>query len=214
MGVLTGTNVLDLSWGVAGPMATMLLADQGAAVTKIEPPSGDPFSGLSGYAVWQRGKRNAQLDLGDGDDRVTFLRLVAGADVVVESFAPGTTERLGIDYDTLRAVNPRLVYCSITGYGSDGPLADRPGYDALVAARTGQMWEARGVVGGTLARLAGAEDPLAGLEAPEGCWVGAPRPGPLFGGLPWVSLGAFYLAVLGISAALRARELTGAGQHV
>jgi crotonobetainyl-CoA:carnitine CoA-transferase CaiB-like acyl-CoA transferase len=214
MGVLTGTTVLDLSWGIAGPMTTMLLADQGAKVTKIEPPSGDPFSGQSGYTVWQRGKRNAQLDLRDPEDLAVFRVLVERADVLVESFSPGTTERLGIDYATVQDINPRLVYCSITGYGSTGPLAERPAYDGLVAARTGQQWEARGVVGGTLARLAGRDDPLGGLEAPEGCWVGAPRPGPLFGGLPWVDLGAFYLATLGISAALRAREVTGDGQHV
>ncbi len=214
MGVLTGTTVLDLSWGVAGPMASMLLADQGATVTKIEPPTGDPFSALSGYTVWQRGKRNARLDLLDAGDLDVFHDLVERADVLVESFAPGTTHRLGIDYESLHARNPRLVYCSITGYGSTGPLADRPGYDALVAARTGQQWEARGIVGGMLARLAGQPDPLADLQPPESCWVGAPRPGPLFGGLPWVSLGAFYLAVLGISAGLRAREITGSGQHV
>lgn len=213
-GVLSGTTVLDLSWGIAGPMAAMLLADHGADVTKIEPPSGDPFGSLSGYSVWQRGKRNAQLDLRDDADGATFRRLVESADVLLESFSPGTTERLGISYDQLRELNPRLVYCSITGYGSTGRLADRPGYDALVAARTGQQWEARGVVGGMLAKLAGHDDPLGGMEAPEGCWVGAPRPGPLFGGLPWVSLGAFYLAVLGVSAALRAREITGRGQRV
>jgi crotonobetainyl-CoA:carnitine CoA-transferase CaiB-like acyl-CoA transferase len=195
-------------------MATMLLADQGADVTRIEPPTGDPFASLSGYDVWQRGKRSAQLDLRDPEDLQVFRSFVADADVLVESFAPGTTARLGISYDDLREANPRLVYCSITGYGSTGDLADRPGYDALVAARTGQMWEARGIEGGMLARLAGRDDALAGIEVPDGCGVGAPRPGPLFGGLPWVSLGAFYLATLGISAALRAREVTGRGQLV
>jgi crotonobetainyl-CoA:carnitine CoA-transferase CaiB-like acyl-CoA transferase len=213
-GVLSGIAVLDLSRGVAGPMTTMLLADHGASVTRIEPPSGDPFAGLSGYQVWQRGKRNAQLDLHDPADRETLYRLVDGADVLVENFKPGTTARLGISYDDVRDRNPGLVYCSITGYGTSGPLADRPGYDALVAARTGQQWEARGIPGGTLNRLAGHDDEHGGLEVPEDCWVGSPRPGPLFGGLPWVSLGACYLATLGISAALRVRELTGRGQRV
>jgi crotonobetainyl-CoA:carnitine CoA-transferase CaiB-like acyl-CoA transferase len=213
-GVLEGVTVLDLSWGIAGPMTGMLLGDHGAEVTKIEPPGGDPYRHLSGYQVWQRGKRSAVLDLKDGADRETFLVLAAGADVVLESFEPGVTSRLGVDYETLSSRNPRLVYCSITGYGSEGRLAGRPGIDALVAARTGQQWEARGIVGGTLARLAGAEPPLAALDPPEDLMVGAPRPGPLFGGVPWVSLGTFYLATLGISAALRAREVTGRGQRV
>src|SRR5437660_1756969 len=84
-----------------------------------------------------------------------FDSLASGADVLLESYAPGTTASLGIDFDTLRAANRRLVYCSITAYGDDGRHADRPGYDALVAARTGHQWESRGVPGGTLARLAG-----------------------------------------------------------
>jgi crotonobetainyl-CoA:carnitine CoA-transferase CaiB-like acyl-CoA transferase len=214
MGVLDGLEVLDLSWGISGPMTTMLLADHGARVTRIEPPDGDPWSGLSGYQVWQRGKRSAVLDLKAGSDRRRFLALAARADVVVESFAPGVTARLGIDYDTLSALNPRLVHCSITGYGPDGPDAHRPGIDALVAARTGQQWEARGPVGGTLGRLSGSEGMMPGLEAPPGCWVGPDREGPLFSGVPWVSLATFYIATIGVNAALRAREITGRGQHV
>ena len=213
-GVLDGIKVLDLSWGIAGPMAGMLLADHGASVTKIEPPSGDPFRGLSGYTVWQRGKRSAVLDLRAAEDLDCFLALARGADVVLESFTPGVTERLGIDYESLRPENRGLVYCSITGYGPDGDLAGRPGYDALVAARSGQLWEVRGVPGTTLATLAGIEDPLADAELPQSLAVGPDRPGPLFPGVPWTSLGAFYLAALGISAALRARELTGNGQRV
>ncbi len=213
-GVLNGLKVLDLSWGISGPMTGMLLADNGAEVTKIEPPGGDPFRGLSGYQVWQRGKASAVLDIKDPTDRETFLALAREADVVLESFAPGVTTRLGIDHHSLARENPALVYCTITGYGSKGKLSDRPGIDALVAARTGHQWEARGIVGGTLAKLAGVEHPLTGLEPPEGLMVGASRPGPLFGGVPWLSLGTFYLATLGISAALRAREVTGLGQWV
>src|SRR3954466_6123861 len=97
-GVFDGVRVLDLSWGIAGPMTTMLLADNGAAVTRIERPSGDPFAGQTGYRVWNRGKRSAHLDLRTGDGRDAFLSLADAADVVVESFSPGTTARLGIDH--------------------------------------------------------------------------------------------------------------------
>ena len=103
-GALADLKVLDLSWGIAGPITGMLLADHGAQVTKIEPPGGDPFRTLTGARVWHRGKRSAVLDL--PADRDVLLELVADADVLLESFAPGTTERLGIDYETLRARNP------------------------------------------------------------------------------------------------------------
>jgi crotonobetainyl-CoA:carnitine CoA-transferase CaiB-like acyl-CoA transferase len=214
MGVLDGLEVLDLSWGISGPMAAMLLGDHGARVTRIERPGGDPWRNSSGYRVWNRGKRSAVLDLKDAKAKERFLALASQADVLIESFSPGTTKDLGIGYDTLSALNPRLVYCSITGYGPDGRDANRPGIDALVAARTGQQWEVRGVIGGTIGRLAGTEGMLPGLEAPPGCWVGPDREGPLFTGVPWVSMAAFYIASLGINAAIRVRELTGRGQHV
>jgi crotonobetainyl-CoA:carnitine CoA-transferase CaiB-like acyl-CoA transferase len=213
-GVLDGIRVLDLSWGISGPLATMLLADNGAEVTKIEPPGGDPFRSLSGYQVWNRGKRSAILDLTVTADREHLLGLAERADVLVESFAPGVVERLGIDYATVAARNPALIYASISGYGRTGRHAGRPAIDALVSARTGHMWEGRGVVGGTIARLAGAEGMMPGVEAPAGCWVGADRDGPLFAGMPWVSLATMYLTNLAISAALRARGITGRGQHV
>jgi crotonobetainyl-CoA:carnitine CoA-transferase CaiB-like acyl-CoA transferase len=214
-GVLDGLKVLDLSWGISGPMATMLMADHGASVTRIEPPGGDPFGSFSGSRVWGRGKRSAVLDLKEGGDRDVFLRLASTADVVVESFAPGTTARLGIDAAALMASNRRLVYCTITAYGSTGKHSDRPGLDALVAARTGQQWEHRGVDGGTIERLSGGEGFLPGLEPPtDDCWVGPRRDGPLFGGVPWASVATGYLASLAISAALRVRERTGEGQHV
>src|SRR5437867_954759 len=133
-GVLAGIKVLDLTWGIAGPMTTMLMADHGADVVKIEPPGGDPFRGQLGYKVWQRGKRSAVLDLKDAADKATFLALAKTADVLVESYTPGTTRKLGIDYATLSALNPRLVYGSITGYGRDNAHSARPAYDALVAA--------------------------------------------------------------------------------
>ena len=214
MGVLDGIRVLDLSWGVSGPVTGMLLADHGASVTKVEPPSGDPWRGLSGYRVWNRGKRSAVLDLKDERDRNRLLALASRADVVIESYAPGTADRLGVGYGTLSALNPRLVYCSITGYGTEGPDAERPGLDALVAARTGQQWEVRGTVGGTISRLSGTAGMMPGVEAPRGCWVGPDRDGPLFTGVPWVSMGTAYIATVGVNAALRAREVTGRGQRV
>ena len=213
-GVLEGIEVLDLSWGIAGPMAGMLLSDHGARVTRIEPPGGDPFDELSGSRVWLRGKRRATMDLTDPAERDRLLGLVKTADVFLESWAPGTAERLGLDHGTLLGLNPRLVHCSITGYGETGPHADRPAYDALVAARTGQQWEIRGVDGGTVGRLSGTDGIMPGYEAPPGCYVGADRPGPLFGGIPWASVATFYNAALVVSAALRAREVTGRGQHV
>ena len=212
--VLEKIRVLDLSWGIAGPMATMLLADNGADVTKIEPPGGDPFRNQLGYKVWQRGKRSAVLDLKAAADKKTFLALVQAADVLVESYAPGTTQKLGIDYPTLAKLNPRLIYCSITGYGSGTADAKRPAYDALVQARTGLMWEQRGWAEGALNHLAGRPDPFPDIEIPYESLQGAPRPGPIFPASHWPSLGAFFTASVGISAALRAREITGKGQLV
>src|SRR3954468_24598670 len=214
-GVLDGLRVLDLTWGVAGPMATMLLADHGAAVTRVEHPDGDPFAGFSGYRVLHRGKRSAVLDLREPADREVFLALVARADVLVESLSPGAAERLGISPAQLHERNPRLVHGSITGYGTDAEDADGPAYDALVAARTGQLWEHRGVTGGTIARLSGGEPMMPGIDPPDQqCWVGAPRTGPLFSGVPWPSITTAYNATLAVNAALRARERTGRGQHV
>jgi crotonobetainyl-CoA:carnitine CoA-transferase CaiB-like acyl-CoA transferase len=213
-GVLSGIRVLDLSWGIAGPMTTMLMADHGAEVIKIEPPGGDPHRSQLGYKVWQRGKKSAELDLKNQADKETFFALVKTADVLVESFAPGTTDKLGISYAMLSKLNPRLVYCSITGYGRDNKHSDRPAYDALVQARTGLMWEQRGWPEGALNHLNGKPDPFPDLEIPQEWVQGAPRPGPLFPASYWPSLGAFFTASVGINAALRAREHTGKGQWV
>jgi crotonobetainyl-CoA:carnitine CoA-transferase CaiB-like acyl-CoA transferase len=184
-GILDGLSVLDLSWGIAGPVTTMLLADHGAAVVKVEPPGGDPFRDSAGYVVWNRGKRSLELDLHDDADREVLLRLVADADVLVESFRPGVTKRLGLDHAQLRAVNERLVTCSITGYGRHSEARDRPGYDALVQARSGIQHEQFGL-----------------------------RDGPIFLHLPIPSYGAALLASVATQAALLAREQTGQGQWV
>ncbi|MGH8540474.1 MAG: CoA transferase, partial [Stenotrophobium sp.] len=213
-GVLDKLKVLDLSWGIAGPMTAMLLGDNGAQVTKIEPPGGDPFRNQLGYKVWQRGKKSAILDLKNATDKEAFLALASKADIIVESYSPGTAAKLGIDFDALSKLNPRLIYCSITGYGRDNALSNRPAYDALVQARTGLMFEQRGWAEGALNHMNGLPDPFPDLEIPQDWVQGAPRPGPLFVASHWPSLGAFFTASLGISAALRARGLTGKGQWV
>jgi crotonobetainyl-CoA:carnitine CoA-transferase CaiB-like acyl-CoA transferase len=213
-GVLEGVRVLDLSSGIAGPVAGMLLADHGADVVKIEPPGGDPYRGNPGYDVWLRGRRSAVLDLTDPADHAVFLGLVCDADVVLESYAPGVTHRLGIDWDALHAENPRLVHCSITAYGPRTSCRDRPGYDALVAARCGLLNEQRAHLGGAMTHMNREEPYLPDLEIPEGMEPGSPREGPIFTYTPWTSLATAFNATLGINAALLARETTGRGQHV
>ncbi|HEY3697855.1 MAG TPA: CoA transferase, partial [Spongiibacteraceae bacterium] len=214
MSVFADLRVLDLSWGVAGPMATMLLADAGADVIKVEPEGGDPFRFQLGYKVWQRGKRSIILNLKDEADRDVFLQLIADADVLVESFAPGTTAKLGIDYDTLSALNPGLIYASVTAYGNDAVDADRKGYDALVAARCGVHWEQRGWPEGQLNHMAGIPDPFPDLEIPYDWIQGPPRPGPVFASTPSSSLGAFYNLSTALHAAIVVRGRTGLGQKI
>ena len=212
--VLDGIRVLDLSWGVAGPVAGMLLSDHGADVVKIEPPGGDPWRETPGYAAWLRGRRSIELDLRDPSDRDAFHALARGADVVLESFGPGTAARLGADADTLLAQNVRLVVCSISAYGAHSAHRDRPGYDALVAARLGIWHEQRGHLGGAVPHMNGLEPFLPELEIPEGMAPGSPREGPIFTYTPWLSMCTAFLTTMGISAALYAREHTGRGQHV
>jgi crotonobetainyl-CoA:carnitine CoA-transferase CaiB-like acyl-CoA transferase len=184
--VLEGLRVLDLSTGSAGPVTSMLLADYGADVIRVERLEGDLLDAVvPASIVWGRGKRRVRIDLRDDAQRDRLLGLVDGADVLIENFRPGVAASLGVDHDTLLARNPRLIHCTITGYGSTGPLAERPGFDALVQARTGF-----------------------GYEQP------AIRSGPAFFASPLPSYGAALLADLGISAALLERERTGAGQHV
>jgi crotonobetainyl-CoA:carnitine CoA-transferase CaiB-like acyl-CoA transferase len=212
--VLDGIRVLDLSWGVAGPIAGMLLADHGADVIKIEPPGGDPWRDTPGYAAWLRGRRSIELDLRDPTDRTAFHSLARRADVVLEAYGPGTAARLGADAATLLALNPRLVCCSISAYGAHSAHRDRPGYDALVAARLGIWHEQRGHLGGAVPHMNGLEPFLPELEIPDGMAPGSPREGPIFTYTPWLSMCTAFLATMGVSAALFAREHTGRGQHV
>jgi len=184
-GPLDGTRVLDLSWGIAGPVGVMLLADLGADVVKVEPPGGDPFRASPGYPVWNRSRRSVALDLRHPDGRAALLGLCDGADVLVEAFSPGTMARLGLSYEDVAARAPRLVYCSVPAYPRDHRHAHRPGWDALVQARSGMQYEQPG-------------------------W----REGPVFLSFPAPSMAACFLVASGVLAALVRREETGTGQHV
>jgi crotonobetainyl-CoA:carnitine CoA-transferase CaiB-like acyl-CoA transferase len=213
-GVYGGLEVLDLSTGIAGPMVTMLLADNGARVTRVVPPGGDPFARQAGYRVWNRRKRSVEIDLKCSDGQKAFRGLAGRADVVVESYSPGTAKQLGVDHAVLTDKNPGLITCSITGYGSLAGHAERPGYDALVAARTGLLYDQRGRRGGAFRYITGHAPPADEFDAPDGLARGAARRGPVFPRSPFPSIGAAYLASLGIAAALRVREIAGVGQHV
>jgi crotonobetainyl-CoA:carnitine CoA-transferase CaiB-like acyl-CoA transferase len=184
-GALDGVRILDLSWGIAGPLGVLLLAEQGADVVKVEPPGGDPFRAYDGARVWNRSRRSITVDLRADGGREVFRRLAATADVVVESFRPGVADRLGIGHAALRDECPRLIHVSCPAYPAGHRLAGRPGYDALVQASSGQMWEQPG-------------------------W----RMGPIFLHMPMPSMGACFLVATGALAALVARETTGRGQHV
>ncbi|HUN48496.1 MAG TPA: CoA transferase [Stellaceae bacterium] len=146
---LAGTRILDLTRVVAGPFGTMLLGDLGADVVKIEEPGkgdeargfGPPFlGGESAYFLSvNRNKRSCAVDLKSKAGRDLVLRLAAVADVVVENFRPGTLERLGLGFETLSRINPRLILCAVSGFGRDGPEAGRPGYDLIVQGESGVM---------------------------------------------------------------------------
>jgi len=148
-GPLEGCTVLDFTRILSGPYATMLLADLGADVVKIERPGqgddtrswGPPFwNGMSTYfAAVNRGKRSVAVDLASTAGRAAVQALAAGADVLVENFRPGVMERLGLSYDSLRELNPGLIYASINGFGSAGPKAHEPGTEVIVEAETGLM---------------------------------------------------------------------------
>src|SRR5688572_16988632 len=138
-GPLEGVQVIDLTSYIAGSYGAMMLADLGASVVKVEAPEGDSFRELPGFFGWNRGKRSIALNLKRPEGREIVHRLVAGADVLMENMRPGVAERLGVGEADLRAMNPRLIYCAVTAFGSTGPYADRPGFDPLLQAMAGQM---------------------------------------------------------------------------
>ncbi|MVW78129.1 CaiB/BaiF CoA transferase family protein [Bordetella sp. 02P26C-1] len=189
---LSGIKVLDLSAYIAGPYGCNLLADMGAEVIKVEPPEGDnlrkypstlPDESRAFLGV-NRGKQGICLDLKSEQGYEVFIRLAREADVIVHNFRPSVPPRLRIDYDTLRELNPRLVYCSLTGYGQSGPLASRAGYDQVLQARTGIC---------------------ASQGTPE-------QPQIVYGSV--VDYYGAAMLANGVTAALFQRERTGAGQHV
>lgn len=147
-----GLKVVDLSQGIAGPYSGMLLAQYGADVVKVEPPEGDWSRGLgkrygdmTAFAIAANlGKRSIVLDLKTEEDRQILRRLVSDADVFLESFRPGVAARLGVGYPDVEAINPRIIYLSVSGFGQTGPDAERPGVDTVFQAYTGLMSMNRG----------------------------------------------------------------------
>ena len=182
-------SVVDLSRVRAGPTAVRQLADWGAAVVKVEPPRGD--GGLGGgrdqpdFQNLQRNKRSLTLDLKRPEGIEVLKRLVARADVLVENFRPDVKHRLGIDYDQLRPLNPRLVYASISGFGQGGPYRDRPGFDQIAQGMGGLM-----------------------------AVTGQPGQGPVRAGIAVADMSAGILCAMGILIALLEREESGEGQRV
>lgn len=196
---LAGLTVLDLTHMLSGPYATQLLADLGARTIKVEPPGrgeatrellrDDPLHSRDGMGAYfltlNRNKQSVAIDLKHAEGRAVFLDLVARADVVVDNFAAGVTTRLGIDHAALAAVNPRIVTCSITGFGATGPGRDRPAFDQVVQAMGGGM-----------------------------SITGDPGGPPLRAGIPIGDLGGGLFAAIGVLAAVQERHVTGRGRHV
>lgn len=185
--VLEGIRVVDVTTGPVGGMATMVLADFGADVIKVEPPGGDRFRALPAAPLWLRGKRSFAADLRSPAGTSELRSLVSTADVVVVGGPPSRARRWGIDAEATAALNPRLVHCSITGWGPAGPLAEVPGYEGAVAAGAGRM--------------------LAFQRQLR-------RGGPVFAAVPVAGHAAAHGAVQGILAALLARARGGGGQRV
>ena len=191
---LSHLKVLDLTSNLSGPYCAMILADQGANVIKIERPEvGDdmrltpPFIGgeSAPFMLANRNKRSVIIDLKTAEGLADFKRLAADADIMIENFKPGTAKRIGIGYETMHALNPRLIYCSISGFGQTGPYAKRGGFDLISQAMTG------------LAAICGDED-------------GPPHRLPI----PITDLCGGMNGAIGVLTALAAREKTGEGQQV
>ena len=194
MGALSDITVLDMSRILAGPFGTQILADLGATVWKIESPWGDdtrgwgpPFVGSESayYLSANRGKKSLIVNLRDSRGQDIIKQMAQKADVVVENFKVGNLKRFGLDYESLSAVNPGIIYSSVTGFGQTGPRAEEPGYDAALQAMTGVM----SVTG-----------------EPDG------RPSKV--GAAWVDILTGLTSTIGILSALHERETSGKGQHI
>ncbi|WP_284337281.1 CaiB/BaiF CoA transferase family protein [Comamonas sp. NoAH] len=191
-GPLSGVRVLDLSAYIAGPYGCSLLADQGAEVIKIEPPVGDNLrkypstleAESRAFIGVNRSKWGMVLDLKQKSEHATLMRLVRNADVLVHNFRPGVPERLGIGFDQLMELNPRLIYCSVTGYGKQGPMKSKAGYDQVLQTMTG----------------------MCAMQGEAG------TPEILYGSV--VDYYAAALVASGVASALYERTLSGRGQHV
>ncbi|MGE4339955.1 MAG: CaiB/BaiF CoA transferase family protein [Pigmentiphaga sp.] len=203
---LAGVRVLDLSRVLAGPWCTQTLADLGAEVIKIERPGtgddtrgwgppyladaeGQPTTEAAYYLSTNRNKLSVALDMASDEGAAAVRELARVSDVVVENFKVGGLARYGLDYESLRAINPRLIYCSITGFGQTGPYAHRPGYDFMIQGMGGLM------------SITGERDDL-------------PGGGPQKAGVAVTDLFTGLYAVIGIQAALRERDHSGEGQHI
>lgn len=196
-GALDGLRVLDATQMLAGPLAATRLGDLGADVIKIEPPVKGEFNRTHGFedvrihgemstfVAVNRNKRSLAIDLKNPDALPVIDDLVRSSDVFLQNFRHGTADRLGVGWERLHKINPRLVYCSISGYGSSGPYRDRPGQDLVVQGYSGSMFS-----------VGSADDP--------------PEPGALWA----ADVMTGYQAVIGILSALRARDLLDEGQHV
>lgn len=196
---LAGVTVLDFTTLLPGPLATLLLAEAGASVIKIErpgvgdelrlypPPRWAESGDTAAFALLNRGKRSVAIDLKDAQERARLAPLLERADILVEQFRPGVMARLGLDYETLSAANPKLVYCAVTGWGQAGPMKDQAGHDLNYIGETGML-----ALGG-----AGAD--------------GAPLPPP---GLIADIGGGALPAVINILLALREAERTGRGRYL
>ena len=193
-GPLAGVRVLEFSEIIAAPYGGMMLADMGADVIKVEPPGGEPWRGFQplglkesrGYISLNRGKRGITLDLNAPEAREIVHKLAAGSDVVIVNYRPDVSAKLAIDYETLSAINPRLIYCDNTAFGRRGPYAHRPGYDIIAQALTGLM------------SVEGRQE------------NGVPTPN----GLPSADITTGLAIAWGVCAALYVRERTGRGQRI
>lgn len=194
MKALEGTRVIDFTQAMAGPFCTMNLADMGADVIKVEPPGGEDTrrpgavqkNGVSGpFLALNRNKRSLVVDLKREEGVAVLTRLAERSDVLVQNYRPGVVDRLGVGYDALRRVNPRLVYCALSGFGATGPYASRGGFDLVAQGMSGIM-SVTGDAGGPPAKA----------------------------GIPVSDLAAGLYAAIGVLSALERRERTGEGQFV